>query len=212
MKNSDTENPAVYSPSNEPYLGRESVRAFDNMIVACLEANAVVAPRTHVVDPTALQRAANQIIPQGLSLALSIRELVRQGYLFGALVLLRPLVERAAILRYLVEQPDKLEIWERGWRHRERPSLATMLNALGKDSFPDIGKELTRPYNSLTHGDPASSRWNLIKIGEESLGYSVSKILNNPALCDSICAEAATWLSIFMVTMLEIYPDKKVDV
>jgi hypothetical protein len=33
--------------------------------------------------------------PQGISLALSIRELIRQGYLFAALVLVRPLIERA---------------------------------------------------------------------------------------------------------------------
>lgn len=202
----NSEHPITYSPENEPYLGRESLHAFDKLIVACLEVNSTIAPTSYCANLTALQKAATQIIPQGISLALSIRELIRQGYLFGAVVLIRPLVERAAILRYVAEHPDGLKLWEQGWRHRERPSLSTMLNAIGKQEFPDIGAELTRPYNSLTHGDPGSSKWNLVELGEVGLGYSVSKMLNNPALCDNICAESATWLSIFMVAMLEIFP------
>jgi hypothetical protein len=32
-----------------------------------------------------LQKAACQIVPQGINLALTIRELIRQGYLFSSL-------------------------------------------------------------------------------------------------------------------------------
>src|SRR5450759_4137182 len=87
---------AVFTPSNEPYLGRETLYAFDKLIIVCLETSAEIAPRTHKIDKTDLQWAACQLIPQGISIALSIRELVRQGHLFGALVLIRPLAERAA--------------------------------------------------------------------------------------------------------------------
>jgi len=105
---------AVYLPSNEPYLGRESVFHFDQIILSCLEANADVAVYTHAAKVSSLQKAACQVIPQGINLALTIRELIRQGYLFGVIVLMRPLIERAAIISYLHQYPDKVEIWHKG--------------------------------------------------------------------------------------------------
>ena len=116
---------AVYIPDNEPYLGRETVFAFDNAIIASMNANDHIAPYTHKIEKSDLQWAACQIIPQGISLALSIRELVRQGYLFGALVLTRSLVERAATILYLHHNPQKVEIWKRGWKYNERPDYRT---------------------------------------------------------------------------------------
>ena len=98
MTDETSQPPAVFTPANEPYLGRQSVYHFDQVIVSCLEANARVAAYTHAHahQLSDLQKAACQIIPQGINLALSIRELVRQGYLFAAVVLMRPLIERAA--------------------------------------------------------------------------------------------------------------------
>ena len=64
---------------------------------------------------TDLQHAACQIVPQGINLALSIRELIRQGYLFAALVLIRPLIERAAIISYIHDHPEAIEVWKGGW-------------------------------------------------------------------------------------------------
>lgn len=80
----------VFTPDNEPYLGRESVFHFDQVILSCMEANAEISTFTHANKLSSLQKAACQIIPQGINLALSIRELVRQGYLFAAAVLMRP--------------------------------------------------------------------------------------------------------------------------
>lgn len=79
--------PTIFTPDNEPYLGRKTLHVFDKTIVACLKANSKIASKTHVADKSRLQLAACQIIPSGISLALSTRELVRQGYLYGALVL-----------------------------------------------------------------------------------------------------------------------------
>jgi len=119
----------VYTPDDEPYLGRQAVYHFDQVIVSCLKANAEVAAftHTHAHELSDLQRAACQIVPQGINLSLSIRELVRQGYLFAAVVLMRPLIERAAIISYLHERPEEVDLWQDGWRYRERPSLAEML-------------------------------------------------------------------------------------
>jgi hypothetical protein len=134
----------VFTPSDEPYLGRETVRTLDQLIIVCLQTNSRIAPQTHVLEKNDLQWAACQIIPAGISLTLSIRELVRQGYLYGALVLLRPLAERAVTILYLQRFPDKIEIWTRGWNHKERPTLAKMFNEIAGHKFPNCGPEITR--------------------------------------------------------------------
>src|SRR3989339_73057 len=131
MKNKKPRPEAVYLPSNEPYLGRESVFHFDQVIMSCLEANKDIAPYTHSNELSDIQRVACQIIPQGVNLALTIRELIRQGYLFGALVLIRPLIERAAIISYLHKHADQVKVWEKGWQYGERPRLAQMIDSMG---------------------------------------------------------------------------------
>jgi len=76
---------------------------------------------------------ACQVIPQSLSIMLSIRELIRQGYLFGAHVLVRALVERAAILLYLHLYPEEIERWNRGWHLDDiRLSAKKVTDAGGK--------------------------------------------------------------------------------
>lgn len=72
--------PAVFTPDNEPYLGIESVLWFDRIICWPMESNVKVAcwTRQNSASLSKLQRTACQIIPQGISIALSIRELLRQ--------------------------------------------------------------------------------------------------------------------------------------
>jgi hypothetical protein len=207
----------VFTPGDEPYLGRESVFAFDKLIVSCLEANSDIAPLTHHMNLTELQKAACQLIPAGISLALSIRELVRQGYLYGALVLVRPLAERAMILQWLHENQDKIGIWTRGWKHKERPTLARMIDDVMKiliaeeetELSDESGRELVRSLNSLTHGDPDSGIWNLITIEDGKQGHAVSKILDRTDLCDQACFEAIGWLVIILGLMAAIFPQHK---
>jgi hypothetical protein len=200
----------VFTPDDEPYLGREALHAFDRLIVACMESNALLAPRTHKITKDDLQWAACQIIPAGISLALSIRELVRQGYLYGALVLLRPLTERAITLLYLQRFPHKVDVWTNGWKHGKRPSLAQMFNEIGGSEFPDCGPEITRSLNSLSHGDPDSAMWNLVSTGEGSVGHASSKILNRPDLCDKISLDASVWMSVLLAMMNTIFPEPTV--
>lgn len=199
-------NSAIYTPDNEPYLGRKTVQAFDNAIIASLDVNQSIAPYTYKITKSDLQEAACQIIPQGISIALSIRELVRQGYLFGALVLTRSLIERAVTIMYLHHNPKKIKIWKRGWKHNERPSLYDMLNFIGKDKFPQAGKIITPQFNSITHGDPDSAFWNLIQTKDGDVGFSVSKIINNSSLCDKICMDGSTWLLILTGMITSIFP------
>jgi hypothetical protein len=100
------------------------------MIKAAMEKNAKIGPWTHGRNLTPLQSAATELLPHGFSIALSIRELVRQGYLISAEILLRPLIERAAVISYLCETPSALPLWEAGWPHKSRPPLYKMLAAM----------------------------------------------------------------------------------
>ena len=169
--------------------------------------NRDITPYTHKINKSDLQSAACQIIPQGLNLTLSIRELVRQGYLFGALVLMRSLMERATTILYLYNNPEKIRVWNRGWKYRERPSLSEMLTFIGKEKFSNVGRAITPFYNSLTHGDPESANWNLIKTKDGNMEYAVSKITDNPELCDQISLDGSTWLLILISMATVIFPD-----
>jgi hypothetical protein len=101
--------PVIFTPGNEPYLGRTLLFHFDQLISSAMEQNSRAAPTSHGRVLSDHQEMACQVIAQALSIALSIRELIRQGYLFGANVLLRALVERAAILLYLHLYPNDIE-------------------------------------------------------------------------------------------------------
>ncbi len=208
MKEASKKSP-VFTPDDEPYLGRESVFHFDQVILSCLEANAEIAAYTHKNELNDLQKAACQIIPQGINLALSIRELVRQGYLFAAAVLMRPLIERVAIISYLHEKPQEVSLWQRGWEHKERPSLAKMLATMNKEVDTKQAQEICSTFNSLTHGDPMGSAFNLVSLPAGGLGYSVGKVLNEPEFCDFVCFQSYLYLIVIMARMAGCFPDKK---
>jgi len=205
--------PAVFTPNNEPYLGRELLHHFDKVIPTVLQQNQLTASQTHGAELTDHQRMACIVIPQAVSLALSIRELIRQGYLFGAHVLVRPLIERAVILLYLRAVPTDIEKWKRGWHVRDdAPSLSKMLEAIQRVSNRSDfarGADLTAALNSLLHGKPESAQWNTIALDDGSPGYASSKILERPDLCDEVCANTLPWLVITMAMMAAYFPDTK---
>ncbi|OQW33531.1 MAG: hypothetical protein A4E19_03845 [Nitrospira sp. SG-bin1] len=74
---SDSKDSAVFMPDNEPYLGRATVLQFDQIILTILKCNQSTAQRTHGMQLSDMQQMACVVIPQSVSLALSIRELVR---------------------------------------------------------------------------------------------------------------------------------------
>lgn len=180
------------------------------MIVSCLEANANIAAYTqaHQRDLTELQKAACQIVPQGINLALSIRELVRQGYLFAAAVLMRPLIERAAIVSYLCEVPEAVPQWHAGWEYRGRPSLSKMLETMSGDANANVAeaRQVCETFNHLTHGDPVGASFNLVALGSGGLGYYVGKVLDNPDLCDFICFQSYSYLVVLMSRAAQCFP------
>jgi hypothetical protein len=200
--------PVIFTPDNEPYLGQALLFHFDQLISSAMEQNAITAPTSHGRVLTDHQNMACQVIAQALSITLSIRELIRQGYLFGAHVLLRALVERAAILLYLNLYPDDIERWKRGW-HQDAPVLAKMFDKIQakQQRNPTVaGRDLTATMNSLLHSKPDSAPWNMVPLEETGLGHAVSKILNRPDLCDDLCANAIPWLAVVQGMMAVYFP------
>jgi hypothetical protein len=199
----------VFTPDDEPYLGRKLLFQFDQLISAAMEQNSATAPTTHGRALNDHQRMACQVIPQALSITLSIRELIRQGYLFGAHVLVRALVERAAILLYLHLYPEDIEHWNRGWHQQDAPGLAKMFDAIQakqERESPVRGRDLTASMNSLMHAKPDSAPWNLVSIRDKGLGHAVSKILNRPELCDDLCGKVIPWVCVVQAMMAAYFP------
>jgi len=199
----------IFTPGNEPYLGRESVLHFDRVILSCLETDTEVSTytRKHKNELTDLQRAACQIIPQGINIALSIRELVRQGYLFAAAVLMRSLIERIAVISYLCVTPGAVSLWNSGWEYNKRPKLAKMLATMNGEVDTKQAQAICDTFNSLTHGDPKSASFNLIHIPEGGMGYSVSKNLKDPEFCDFICFQSYFYLIVLMARRTSCFPE-----
>jgi hypothetical protein len=201
----------VFTPGNEPYLGLADLMFFDQLICSAMEQNSITAPTSHHHALTDHQKMACQVIAQSLSLALSIRELIRQGYLFGGHVLLRALTERAAMLIYLKDYPSEIDKWNRGWKYNEAPSLAKMFDAIQAKlgNGPAIpGRDLTAQMNSLLHAKPDSAPWNMIPLSESRQGHAVSKILDRPELCVELCVSAIPWLAVVIGMMKAYFPDE----
>ena len=167
-----------------------------------------MAPYTRQIALSALQRAACKLIPQGINIALGIRELVRQGYLFPALVLMRPLIERTATLSYLIAHEDAAPAWEGGdWRGSKGPGLNAMLDSMGGGIDQNAAKMVCRTFHQIDHADPAASQWNLVPLGDGGFGYAASKLIDNPELCDFICYQSYCYLIVMTAAMGSCFPD-----
>jgi hypothetical protein len=202
--------PVVFTPGNEPYLGRDALLRFDKEIPFSLWVSSHIAAYTRINrgSLTDLQIAACQIVPQGINLALSIRELIRQGYLFAALVLIRPLIERAAIISYIFDHPEAIEQWKNGWRFRQRPSLNTMLRSMAPSGVdPDAAKDICEHYGHIVHGDPVAANWNRVPLDDGTLGYSVGKILDHGALCDELALQGWAYLRVLTARAASCFPE-----
>lgn len=203
--------PVIFTPENEPYLGLPSLLAFDRAISAAMEANHSFARSSRHSELTELRMAATQIVPHAFSIALSIRELLRQGYLLSAEILIRPLLERVATLAYLERHPFALPLWHQGWPYNKRPSLKRILSAVAK-GFPQADSaadDIVRRHNRLIHADPEGSIAHA-SFADGQASFSASKSLSQPERCDRIAAEASAWLVILLATASGIFSSPQV--
>ncbi|ARC95127.1 hypothetical protein B6A42_27340 (plasmid) [Vibrio coralliilyticus] len=203
----------VFGIDDEPYRGRELLTHFDKMLVMCTD-KIMLLPRLSTSNAQELeslspqQRMALQLTNQTLNLAFSLRELIRQGYLFGALTLERSLAERAVILLYLKDKPGDIKLWEAGWNtnHNNKklraPSFAKMIAVVGDGKF----KGATSGLNDIVHGKPASIFRGAI-VGNSCYTASPSKTLNNTKECDELCASVTSWLVCLLAMICHFFPD-----
>jgi hypothetical protein len=202
MMTSDVQ--AIYSPDNEPYLGSESLLAFDLAIPRAMQVHAAIGPMTFSSQLSPLQRCATEIIPQGISIALSIRELVRQAYLFSAAILMRPLVDRTGLMQYLVTYPLAIQAWHDGWPRKDQPTFDALFALVMPDATVQHREQITNLMHKLVHTDPKSALFNMFRRADGSLAFASGKVLTRPDSADVIvdlahhCLRRLTAMSAFV--------------
>ncbi len=70
-------------------------------------------------------------------------------------------------------------------------------------------KEACEYLNHLIHGDPASSDLNLVSLGDAGMGYTPSKALQSPDVCDFVCFFALPWLVVLLGMMYVCFPEEE---
>lgn len=196
------ERPPVFLPHNEPYLGHPALLEFDIAIPPAIKTHIRLSQGTFDRDLSLLEQAAVQLIPQAVSIALSIRELIRQGYLYSAALLLRPMIERVGLLEYLRIHPEAVQSWHGGWLRNDQPSLQKLLKTIGQteaNSEDDL-KFFSKVLHKLIHPDPAGALWNMITREDGKPAFSSGKLLDDPEFCDFVSAVGCRML--LLVTRL----------
>lgn len=184
----------VFTPDNEPYLGRELLKLFDLTIPRSLAVHRHLAARTFSEDLSPLQLAVVEIVPQGISIALSMRELIRQAYLFSAGILMRPLVERTGTIQYLCKNPASIDDWHTGWPRKSQPKFGLLLDLVMPSESDEERKEIEELLHKLIHSDPRSANLNATTRSDGLRGYAAGKELNEPDKADAISAFATKCL------------------
>jgi hypothetical protein len=184
---------SVYLPHNEPYLGRQALLALDIAIPDAMRQNLAIARHTFEIAKSPLQEAVCELVPQTISIALSVRELIRQGYLFSAFILLRPMLERLALVVYLRENPASVVDWHAGWKRTAQPSFSELFDHL-QASNVGLGavdaakqKEFASILHKVVHPDPASAMWNATS-RDGMPAHASGKLIEAPEICD-LCAK-----------------------
>jgi hypothetical protein len=200
-------NEPVLFPSNEPYLGHPTLLEFDQAIPKAMQTHTRLAQSTfnRVLSP--LEQAAAQLVPQAVSISLSVRELIRQGYLFSAALLLRPLIERVGTVEYLRQHPEAVDAWHSGWQRRNQPTLQTLLEitSQAKDRDSERLNFLSKILHKLIHPDPTGALWNMIHREDGKPAFSSGKILDDAELCDFVSVTASRFLVLVTRIAEEIF-------
>lgn len=204
MKSTDPPSP-VYSPDNEPYLGNESLHVFDLTITRAMQFLNGAGDRTFGTSLSPLQIAAAEIIPQGISIVLSIRELIRQAYLYPAAILIRPLVERTGMVQYLAMNSSAVNAWHAGWPRKSQPDFQKLLDLVDFKSSAEE-KEITRQVlHKLVHSDPKGSKFNMFSRPDGTLAYASGKELAQPKRAETISRMACKCLRQLTATSVALF-------
>jgi hypothetical protein len=194
----------IYLPHNEPYLGSKSLLAFDMAIPRAMQVHAAIGSTTFSRELSPLQRCAVEIIPRGVSIALSIRELIRQAYLFSAAILMRPLVERTGLMQHFVTYPNEVTAWHAGWPRKGQPTFDALFALVMPDASVDHREQITSLMHKLAHTDPKSALFNMFRRPGGSLAFASGKVLSRLDSAEVIadlakhCLQRLTAISAFV--------------
>jgi hypothetical protein len=67
-------------------------------------------------------------------------------------------------------------------------------------------RNVCETLNHLAHGDPMGADFDLISLAEQGFGYAVGRVVNHPELCDFVCDQAISWLSVLCGVMGACFP------
>lgn len=184
----------IFTPDNEPYLGRQLLVLFDRTITKSMAVHRQLGARTFATDLTAIQIAAVEIIPQGISIALSMRELIRQAYLFSAGILMRPLIERTGMIYHLHCNAAAIKAWNNGWPRKSQPTFDNLLDLVMGPGSDEERAAARTVLHKLVHSDPRSASFNATVRTDGLLASASGKELNEPMKADTISALATNCL------------------
>lgn len=188
----------VFTPNNEPYLGRALLLEFDLTIFDAMSRMEALNPRGGT-RYSELQKAAVHLAPSGITLTLSIRELIRQGYLYGSLALVRPLLERTVTLRYLWKKPEAIQLWSEGWPYNKRPRLWEMIRSMDEESAI-VGRPRDELLDSIVHGSPGAFDPLAFFSDDGKAKIAIGRNLKRPDICDKVAGLATGALSSLVET------------
>ena len=195
----------VYSPDSEPYLGNGALHVFDLTITRAITFLNDAGQRTFASSLSPLQAAAAEIIPQGVGIVLSIRELLRQAYLYPAAILIRPLVERTGMIQYLATNASAVAAWTDGWPRKSQPDFQKLLDLVDFKSSAEE-KEVTRQVlHKLVHSDPKGSKFNMFARPDGSLAYASGRELEQPKRVEAISNMACKCLRQLTATSVALF-------
>ena len=162
---------------------------------------------------TPIQKATLELAIPTISIAAGVRELIREGCLVPALVLLRSLIERTATLNYVIHVPGALEMWESGWPHQSRPSLRLRLSSMLRLSgdAADQLMEAMSAYNGMVHGDPKAAGQNRIQLPGDDMPVAITHDYGSPQRASAIALEAGVMLA-YLSALIEVaYPENPLE-
>jgi len=204
--------------ATDPYLGRLPLHALDLLIPALCAVNQEAAnwTKTHESGMSELQNACCYIIPNAVQISLSIRELIRSGYLFSAKILIRSLVERVLVISVFQKKPEKIEKWLKTKGTNNKPSYAEMLESIeefkrfseieGVDMITLI-KGYIDDLHSVVHVDVLGLHQNTLLTSEGELRYLSGADHNNPLLADEVCQQTLIFITLLMSRIAQIFPE-----
>ncbi|MEY2847384.1 MAG: hypothetical protein RI885_49 [Actinomycetota bacterium] len=203
----------IFTPDNEPYLGLPWVHELDLLISSTTVLSMEVGHWSRRNECSELQQAISELAPSVFSIAFSIRELVRQGYLLSGIILLRPLMERAATIAHLSQHEEDVEIWKSGWAWKERPKLSVRLRALAttpdgqvNEQFVDVFTRVTETYNGLVHGDPDAASFTHLET-DQGIVALAAKDIGNSARAETLCFDTHLFLLLAVGRVSQHFPE-----